>query len=278
MLSSPKKIKWLKYNRCGQAVVELAIFGSLILFAFSMLLTYGQRLDGQQQVKMDAFRKALQNAYYRNSSVSYTIKRDTHNADLFAEYGKGQNSSSGASGSVMWVKGAPGEEESTDQLSYAFYQVNDNLLGNPETGLERRPKTIINSIGKEVETMSPVSVWKEHKNMTSDYDGSLVPGAYVTVKQEGPAGITNSREARLQETLTTDEFTRFNDKCYDSGGHLVNCDVEASPSEQRPAFNYTTPEYPTTQGAYQKDNNRIAYSEANVGTVIQKGRTWQTGN
>ena len=54
----------------GQAVAELAIFGSLILLVFSIILMYGQRLETQQQVKMEAFRKALQKAYDRNGSVS----------------------------------------------------------------------------------------------------------------------------------------------------------------------------------------------------------------
>ena len=55
-----------RYSRLGQSVVEMTVFLVLIIAVFSMMVMYGQQLISQQQVKMQAFRKAKEKSYERN--------------------------------------------------------------------------------------------------------------------------------------------------------------------------------------------------------------------
>lgn len=223
----------------GQATVELAIFGTLILLAFSALLTYGQSLDLRQKAKMEAFRKALQMAYYKNSSVSYTLKQDARMVDLFSGYGLGVPTTTSASSTVMWQKGAPGSQGSDNESSFAYYQINNNVVE-----LERKEKTIIGNTGNEQEVTVPVSIWKEEAKRKSDYSSTAD-------RRETTADIRNKRAADLRETLTAALYTRFDN---------TKSDARSSSDDE------TTPDYtynPTPLSLYDDAD-------------IHKERTWTT--
>lgn len=247
--------------RKGQAILELAIFGTLMLFVFSMLLVYGQRLDAKQNLKMEAFRKALQMAYYKNSAVSYTKKHDSHITDLFSGYGQGQYAATQATASVMWQKGQPGEQGVDDEQAFGYYQINDKI-----SELPRRDKTVTTHTGEDQDIKTPAGVWKEEIKKTSGYSSNIQKeeGNFLLADNQG---IRNRRQSDLQETLDTDAFIRFDRAQYDA---------RDGPSEQPlPNYDYGFTPISTVQGAYLT-NNRIAYNESNVGTIINKQRTWRT--
>ncbi len=67
------------FSRKAQALSELAIFGSILLFCLSTLIQYGLDSNYQQQVQMEAFRKAQRIAYYKTgpgAAVSLTVLKD----------------------------------------------------------------------------------------------------------------------------------------------------------------------------------------------------------
>ena len=47
------------YNKRGQAAVEMAIFGVIVLMVFGTLLSYLQKLNDQQYIQMETFRQSL---------------------------------------------------------------------------------------------------------------------------------------------------------------------------------------------------------------------------
>ncbi|MFH0791212.1 MAG: hypothetical protein V2A64_06225 [Candidatus Omnitrophota bacterium] len=249
----------------GQAAVELAVFGSLILIALSVLLTYGQRLEIQQQLKMEAFRRALTKAYEKNSSVSYTIRKDARFFNLFGGYREGQSSSVGASASVMWVKGNPGAMDTDGNSYYAFYQINDTMIGDVENGLQRYEKKVFTQTGKDVEIKSPVSIWKEEVNKQTDYKSH-------STRTEDSEGITidggKDDKTTLKETVTTTFYTRF-----DKSKNDPRAPVGTIP----PDYVYQGSDYkndkiiayaPESQGAYAREDNRVDYSKDKTGTTI----------
>lgn len=270
MRQARKKTIWMGREK-GQAAVELAVFGSLILVAFSVLLTYGQRFETQQQLKMEAFRRALNKAYEKNSSVSYTLRRDTRFFNLFGGYREGQPSSTGASASVMWVKGSPGNMKDGDgtdgDSNYAFYQINDTMIGDSDDGLKRYKKNVANQNGKDdIEIKSPVSIWKEEVNKqtvyTSDYN-----------RDEDSAGITIKDKPSLKETVTTTFYTRFDKSKSDPNkpaGSIPPVYVypdenyHDSSGDNQQIITYD----PETQGAYYTGDNRVDYSKDKAGTEI----------
>jgi hypothetical protein len=61
------------FKRKGQAATELAIFGSIILVAFSYLIVYSEKLNREQHYLMRSFRRALGKAHEVNGSCSYAV-------------------------------------------------------------------------------------------------------------------------------------------------------------------------------------------------------------
>jgi hypothetical protein len=246
----------------GQAAAEMAILGTLILICFSVLLTYGQRLDVQQQLKMEAFRRALQKAYERNSSVSYTMEKDVRLFSLFGGFGEGQGSTLNSTASVMWQKGFAGEQGTTNQTSFAFYQINDEIIGNENTGLPRYEKTVIGHQGNESDVMVPVSVWKEDAR-------KIVRFSSTSGKEEekNTGTIINTQDSDFSETVRRQLYVRW----------------DRAETDARNRFN--TPNYryegtyggPYEHGAYYNQAiNRTEYSAGAAGTTIHRHREWTT--
>ncbi|MCP4652939.1 MAG: hypothetical protein GY858_06095 [Candidatus Omnitrophica bacterium] len=195
----------------AQAIAELAIMGSLIMVAFSMILSYGHRLDRIQNLKMKTFREALRKAYYKNSTVNVTKRVDSRSVDLF-NFGKGQPSTAQASAAVMWHKGMPGAQDTND-AAFSFYSINGVYIGEygfaETTGLPRYHKTVIGATGAESEIHSPVSVYREESKRYSFYSGNKE-------KSESEDGIENVRYADLRDDLDIKVKTRFDAAKYDS--------------------------------------------------------------
>ncbi|MBL7130231.1 MAG: hypothetical protein ISS45_02295 [Candidatus Omnitrophica bacterium] len=253
----------------GQAAAETAVFGTLILLCFATLLTYGQRLEMQQNLKMEAFRLALMKAFQRNSSVSYTLKKDVRFSNILGNFGEGQPSSLSATASVMWQKGAAGQRGADDQASFGYYQINDDMIGSvdPDIGeqdvmLPRYDKESVGHDGSEHSSKVPVSIWKEESRKITNYETQNIK---EDIEAENPF-VRNAQTAYLTDTAITKLYTRQDNSISDARQDYVPPDYG----------NYTeSPEY--DQGAYYNpDNNRIEYGETDVGTTIKRQRTWET--
>ena len=271
------------FYRVSQAAVEMAIFGSLIIVALGLILSYGQRLDNIQQIKMESFRKALQRAYYRNSAVSYSMRRDSYLAD--GNYGFGQPTSASGSATVMWQKGQPGDWETEGNPSFSYHKINDKMIGERYTQgdhpdpsgvlmLPRRHKNVIGHTGDESEIDVPVSVWEEqlvrNTQSTSRFE-----------KDEDYSQIETNRRASLTEDLAVTAKARVSIQCTHDGVHGETCDVRKGNeqwalnvySNPLPSGGNIIPGTPLNQGAYLNDTNRIEYITDYTG-VQEKSRTW----
>jgi hypothetical protein len=101
----------LKRNK-AQAATELAIFGSLIIMAFSYLMLYSEKLNRQQAYIMQTFRAALAEAG-GNGSASYTKLAHRRMANLQSPYNLGNLETFSSSASVLWGTG-DSESETTE--------------------------------------------------------------------------------------------------------------------------------------------------------------------
>jgi len=203
-------------NKKGQAAAELAILGILILTAFSYIMTFGQSLAANQQTKMETFRKALQKAWYRNASVNYTLKNDSRMASPNSGFWQGSSLSPESSASVTWQKGKAGDYGSVNQSSFAFWQINNDMVtGTHDTtgltapyedyGLPLNLQWTYGADGSrsEQQMLIPASVYKNNLVRTEDYDYSLN-------KTETPADITYTKEATLTDSAAGTIYTHFN--------------------------------------------------------------------
>lgn len=92
-------------NQKGQAILELATFGSVVLFCLALLIHFGLQMNYQQNVQMQAFRKALKLAYYKqgpNSQAGLMMMKDKPAVDPRDRWGFADRVSVGANASVTW--------------------------------------------------------------------------------------------------------------------------------------------------------------------------------
>lgn len=69
-------------DKKGQAILELAVFGSILIMLLGVLVNYGLRYNFQQQAMQQAFRRALGIAADPNrGSAAYVLIKDRHIPD-----------------------------------------------------------------------------------------------------------------------------------------------------------------------------------------------------
>lgn len=89
----------------AQALVELAIFGSILLLCVAVLIQYGLEGNYSQQAQMEAFRKALKLAYHKTglgSSSAIVLVKDKPIPDPRDQWGFAERSPVMGSGSAVW--------------------------------------------------------------------------------------------------------------------------------------------------------------------------------
>jgi len=69
-------------------MVELSVFAALVLIAFTFLVVYMQKMNGEQYVLMEGFRRSLQMANDNNSVVSYSQIEDKTQTDIDEPLGR----------------------------------------------------------------------------------------------------------------------------------------------------------------------------------------------
>jgi hypothetical protein len=100
-----KTVRFNLLTRKAQALSELAIFGSILLFCMATLVQYGLDSNYQQQVQMEAFRKAQRIAYYKTgpgSAATVILLKDRPMVDPKDSWGFADRVPYGGSGSVTW--------------------------------------------------------------------------------------------------------------------------------------------------------------------------------
>lgn len=178
------------HNRNGQAVVEMALFGSLLLMLFASLLSYLQRANDQQYVQMEAFRRSLEKGCTfqgaesegAGASVQLTLIQNRRHSDISESFRKGSPQALRAYSSVFWAVPKVGAKPD----NAIVFKVNDD------------EKEIINDSSVKVENID--------STQTTDFDET-------TLKQETPIAITNTRISKLKDTVTT--------KFIDEDGNLI---------------------------------------------------------
>jgi uncharacterized protein (UPF0333 family) len=183
----------LRANKKAQALLELAIFGSLILLFFGILLSYMQRQNDQQYLQMEAFRRALQisntggatpaDKTAGGAAAQLTVLENRRHVDLGNYFMKGSPQSLSASSNVFWAVPSVG----ADAERRVHVKVNDDY--SPDL-----------SAGEGVEDIDTAS--------TSSF-------SEVISKQETPESITNIKSSVLKDTVTTTLLDKDKNKLWE---------------------------------------------------------------
>lgn len=107
----------------GQALIELAVFGTIFLLVLGVMISYGLRYDYSQEAQMRAFRTALKIAANRNYGTgTYMTLQEKHIPDPLNPYG---------AGSTMTVQGSA--SVTRDYLAYAPPEIDGNEIDSLPT-------------------------------------------------------------------------------------------------------------------------------------------------
>lgn len=156
--------------KMGQAITEMAIFGSLIIVVFGTMLYYSQSMKEQQIVEMLAFRKALFQAYEDNSYVSYQVIRDKRFVSPNNAFGNKDRATVSGSAAIYWSNK---NEDGGKEGSYLI--INEDkiqLQGSIRTGTSEPlfnddPKQ--NGGGTWVKFGKPIQVWDTETYSTTTH-------------------------------------------------------------------------------------------------------------
>jgi uncharacterized protein (UPF0333 family) len=176
-------------DRKGQAAVELAVLGALVILAFSYLISYSERLNRQQANLMQTFRAALKTANDANSSGSFTKVAHRRMANVTNPFQLGSVEVFSDSASVYWSDGKKdeGASEDEDDPGVNLKQVNDS---DPE----QQPESEDHSAG-DTEVTTDVSTYVTSAESTLTKDNA--PG--------GPVSTTRSLAAEDKLTIGESE-------------------------------------------------------------------------
>jgi hypothetical protein len=179
----------------GQTVAEFAIFGSILLIVFGVLLSFVQRLCDQQYVEMETFRRALNqacsNAGSVGASVQYTLLEDRHHADLSGNFFKGSPTTLSSSANVFW---AVPNVEATKSPSLITFRINDDEITKDYT--EYVPDTH-DGVDDKGEKNGEVEWYFQTEDMSTSSDSVFQE---TSQKKEDPASISNIRKSSLSES------------------------------------------------------------------------------
>ncbi|MFA4888093.1 MAG: hypothetical protein WC628_00760 [Candidatus Omnitrophota bacterium] len=241
-------------SRKGQSIVELALFGSLLLMVFGALLTYIQRYNDQQYVQMEAFRRALEkaNTYQGNdtegagASVQYTLTQNRRYIDLSGGYMKGASQGLSSSANVYWA--VPKIGSASENIIVMRVNEDENTIDSKK--YNDFINTAVNNTGAAAASLS----FQTEVPSTS----SVTEFSEVATKTEKGNLITNKKESTLSEDITTS----------------VPFSVRYKDSDEI-AYNGTY--WNTTQHLYYDTRDgQYKYSEKAPATGVTRSRIWET--
>ena len=140
------------YCRKGQAILELAVLGSLIIMAFALAIKYSEQNNRDQAYMHQTFRSTLKAAKNINNSASWQAFdfRRMPNVTNPMELGELQQFSS--SNSVLWSDGKK-DAAGNDTVPKSYYQLNRG----PEIVIDPPAAPVATEVSRTEYRTSPIS-------------------------------------------------------------------------------------------------------------------------
>ena len=248
-------------DKKGQAVAEMAIFGTLILLIFGVLLSFIQQSNDRQYVQMEAFRRALEkaNSYTGNAddgagaSVQYTLAQNRHQINLSGGYKQGSNVTQTGSANVYWAIPKSAKGSSAESLLVFRINEDEGVFKYNDFIPEAYRRT--DEDGKE----RPTYWVLQTENMNTESDTLFNE---TNVKSEDTYAITNNRVSRLKDDIVTAVPYKIVEK--NTGDKDYENTIEEGTL------------YKVQQGVYLDSDGQYKYSQGTTGNEVAREKTWVT--
>jgi hypothetical protein len=247
------RIEKIRVSNKGQSLVEVAVFGAFLLIVLGFLLNSGMEYNYQQEVKMDAFRRAMQMASASPVPKAQVVQedKDVHFPDPSDMFALGTRGSIKSSSSVFW-------SNNSTQLDYA----------TPETSPTKRfvfnPRHPLVSIQNRTYTTAALE---------PEYASNVIPGHNSILNGVPHTFVIND----LSQTKVFQEERDFGSKevMVLMNGTTVDCEAQYCEKDilgqvkfnsPRGGFEYY-PVYNVTDGDVGEQPNIIAFLNDQAGQI-----------
>ncbi len=238
-------------NKKGQAILELAIFGSILISLLGVLVSYGLRYNYQQLETQRAFRKALGSTATSMvpgtpTSVGHMLIEDRHIPNPSDTFGMGAITPLGSSGSVTRSAALHETPDTVNELPVTVYTINDQTFNFKSAGFVEERNVIETAIARYIQVYgetitswdNTTKSWKYYQNGTKtclewgEYDAwtNTTPCllySYDTIRYiNSNAGELISRESMKRQCRIIIDSEVCEDGCRRSGSK--DCDTICS--------------------------------------------------
>lgn len=147
----------------GQALLELAIFGSILIMLLGIILNYGLRFNFEQKTQMSAFRKALEMSANdaTGNQGNLTLVTDKHIPNPSNPFAVGSVMPFMSSANVVRNYKMQETADTPDELPQTTFQIQDRQYTYKTAGF--RDETITSGLDKYKEIYGDSNVWEEPK-------------------------------------------------------------------------------------------------------------------
>lgn len=204
----------------GQAILELAIFGSILIMLLGILVNYGLRYSQQQKTMQQAFRKALASAARSMSpgtpvSVQHVLVRERHIPNPTDAFGFGSVLSASAGSSSPTRSYALEQTPDTEaELPHLLIDVQGQEFLFKTAAFREEDNVLVSSKDRYIKVYG--EVW----GCTGFDGGGNCTGWRILAEGEEPNNPENEKEAKI--VITPDDKIariRFIDSC---AGEIVD--------------------------------------------------------
>lgn len=115
-----------KRNKKGQATIELAILGSVVIIALAYLLQQGYIYNAKQSLEMYTFRQALRLSRMYERGITLTVARDVFVPTFFTSLSRQRLMATASVEYNPWKAYTPNNPD--DISSYRLFQIGDAMI------------------------------------------------------------------------------------------------------------------------------------------------------
>ncbi|MCX5712482.1 MAG: pilus assembly protein [Candidatus Omnitrophica bacterium] len=184
-----------KHNKKGQATIELAILGSVVIIVLAYLLQQGFIYNAKQSLEMYTFRQSLRLSRMYERGVTLTVIRDVFVPTFFTSLSRQRLMATSSVEYNPWMVYTP--NNLTDLSSYRLFQIGDAMIKNDSYFAVPPTKMKIDTVAKAGE-------WLWTSSMIKDIDPQNFEGLQPRDRGQrtSVSNLTQVSENQQSKTIT----------------------------------------------------------------------------